>query len=123
VEGQRTVSRHIKRMPKYTPADDEMDSTYGEPSVSAPEEAPAAEPPTESVDEANAEEAEILISKDELPSGAKVGDTYTFKVSQDAGDELILEYVKADQGEVGPTKVNFEATTDRELSAIDSQGA
>ena len=99
-----------------------MDSTYGEPSVSAPEEAPAAEPPTESVDEANAGEAEILISKDELPSGAKVGDTYTFKVSQDAGDELILEYVKADQ-EAGPTKENFEATTDRELSAIDSQGA
>lgn len=98
-----------------------MDGTYSEAPVESPKESPPAESPDESVDDANAGEAEILIGKDKLPAGTKPGDTCTFKVSQDSGDEFILEYVKADQ-EAGPTKENLEATTDRELSALDSQG-
>lgn len=97
-----------------------MDETYGKAPVEPPKEEP--ETPTESVDEANAGEAEILIGKDKLPSGTKPGDTCTFKVSQDAGDEFILEYVTAD-AKAGPTKENLEETTDQELSALDSQGA
>ena len=52
---------------------------------------PAAE--KESVDEENAGAAEILVAKNKLPD-VKEGDTCTFKVVKDFGDEWSLEYVK-----------------------------
>ena len=102
---------------------DEMDSSYGNAPVSPPDKAPADKAPEESVDEQNAGAAEILIGKDKLPSGTKEGDTCTFKVSKDVGDEYILEYVKEDQEEAPePTRDNIEATTESEISALDNQG-
>lgn len=103
---------------------DAMDSgTYGNAPVSPPDNAPADKGPPESVDEENAGSAEILIAKDKLPPGTKEGDTCTFKVSKDVGDELILEYVKEGQEETGePTRDNMDVTTEREISALDAQG-
>jgi hypothetical protein len=97
-----------------------MDSSYG---PSPPDEAPVAKDPAESVDEQNAGAAQILIAKEKLPSGTKEGDTFTFKVSKDVGDEYILDYVNEGQQETNePTRDNLDATTDKELSALDTQG-
>ena len=97
-----------------------MDSSYGNEPVSPPDKAPK-----ESVDEQNASEAQILIAKDQLPASTKEGDTCTFKVAKDTGGEFILEYVKEEKsGEEAaePSRDNFDATTDKELSALDNQG-
>jgi len=103
--------------------DDAMDSSYSGAPVQAPDNAPANAAPKESIDEQNAGAAEILIAKDKLPPGTKEGDTCTFKVSKDVGDEYILEYVKEGQSEdEEATRENLDATTDKELSALDSQG-
>ncbi|HUD74789.1 MAG TPA: hypothetical protein VMQ76_06930 [Terracidiphilus sp.] len=101
-----------------------MDSSYSNAPVSPPDKAPADKAPGQSVDEQNAGETQILVSKKELPPATKEGDVCSFKVSKDTGDEFILEYVKEGQEEQGepPTKDNFDATTDKELSALDSQG-
>jgi hypothetical protein len=103
---------------------DAMDSSYGNAPVSPPDNAPADKAPPESVDEQNAGSAEILIAKDKLPPGTKEGDTCTFKVSKDAGDELILEYVKEGQEEASEptTRDNMDATTEGEISALDAKG-
>lgn len=103
---------------------DEMDSgTYGNAPVSPPDNAPDDKAPKESVDEQNAGAAEILIAKDKLPPGTKEGDTCTFKVSKDVGDEYILEYVKEGQEEDSePTRDNFDSTTESEISALDQKG-
>ena len=99
-----------------------MDSSYGNAPVSPPDQS-ADKAPAESVDEQNAGSAEILIGKDKLPAGTRPGDTCTFKVSQDAGDEFILEFVKEGEDETSETMTeNPEAVTDRELTALDSQG-
>ena len=77
-------------MPKYTPSDDEMDGSYGaEAPLAKPEEASA--PAEQSVDEEAAGAAEILIEKTKLPAGIKEGETVTFKVKKDFGDEVSLE--------------------------------
>lgn len=105
------------------PSDDEMDSSYKSSPVQPPDKALADKAPQESVDEQNSGEAEILIAKDKLPSGTKEGATCTFRVAKDVGDEFILEYVKDGEAETSePTDNNFDATTDKELSALDSQG-
>ena len=110
-------------MPKYTPQDDEMDSAYGNAPVSPPDKTPADKAPEESVDEQNAGAAEILIAKDKLPEGTKEGDTCTFKVSKDVGDEFILTNVKEGEEEAQePTRENVDAKTDSELTALDNQG-
>ena len=101
-----------------------MDSSYSNAPVSPPDKAPADAAPKQSVDEQNAGAAQILIAKEKLPPGTKEGDICSFKVSKDVGDEYILDYVKEGQEEQGepPTKDNLDATTDKELSALDSQG-
>ena len=66
---------------------------------------------------------EILIAKDKLPAGTKEGATCTFRVVQSTGDEFILEYVKEGEDDTSETMTeNPEAVTDRELTALDSQG-
>lgn len=101
---------------------DAMDSSYGNAPVSPPDKSPADKAPQESVDEQNAGQAQILIAKDKLPSGTKPGDTCSFRVSKDVGEDYILEYIKEGQEETSePTRENFDATTDKELSALDSQ--
>jgi hypothetical protein len=96
-----------------------MDSSYG---PSPPVKAPAEKAPEQSVDEQNAGAAEILIAKDKLPPGTKEGATCTFKVVQSTGDEFILEHVKDGEGNTSETSnENPEETTDRELTALDSQ--
>jgi len=85
-----------------------MDESYGaEPSVKPPME-------SESVDEENAENAEILIAKGDL----KEGDTVTFRVSKDFGDEVSLERVTAS---AEPTNDNMTATTESEIAALDQE--
>ena len=103
--------------------DGAMDSSYSNAPVSPPDKSPADKAPQESVDEQNAGQAQILIAKDKLPSGTKPGDTCTFKVSKDVGEDYILEYIKEGQEETTePTRENLDATTDKELSALDNQG-
>lgn len=100
---------------------DMMDSSYGNDPVSPPDKMPSDKAPKESIDDQNAGAAEILIAKDKLPPGTKKGDTCTFKVSKDAGDEFILEYMKEGQEEATePTRDNVDATTENEISALDS---
>jgi hypothetical protein len=97
-----------------------LDSSYG---PSPPDKAPADAAPKQSIDEQNAGSAQILIAKEKLPPGTKEGDTCTFKVSKDVGDEYILDYVKEGQEEASePTKDNLDATTESELSALDQKG-
>jgi hypothetical protein len=105
-------------MPAYTPTEDEMDSSYSKSEVTPPVEEPETE--TESVDEENAGAAEILISKKELPSGVKAGDTCTFKVVKDFGEECSLQYVKKPAESAEPTSENLEATTESEIGALDT---
>lgn len=99
-----------------TPTNDMMDSGY----AAAPAVEPPAEP-SETVDEENAGAAEILIAKDKLPSGTKEGDTCTFRVVKDFGDEFSLEYVSEETGE--ETEETMNATTGREIAALDTEGA
>lgn len=66
---------------------EEMDSSYGE---TAPKGSPGK---PESVDEEKAEHPETIVDKSILP-GKKVGDTCTFRIANDYGEEFGLEYVK-----------------------------
>lgn len=111
------------KMPKYTPSDEEMDGSYGNAPVTPPDKsAPAAED-TQSVDEQNSGASEILISKDKLPSSTKEGDTCTFKVVKDFGDEVSLEYVKAGREETGAqTSDNLNAETESDFSEMAEEG-
>jgi hypothetical protein len=98
------------------PADGDLDSSYA-----TPEKAAEQPKETETVDEENASGAEILIAKDKLPSGTKEGDTCTFNVTKDFGDEFSIELVKesapaADE----PTSETLEAETESELGALDT---
>lgn len=78
-----------------------MEEAYG--GSKAPVEPPdKPESKPDSVDEENAGASEILIDKSKLPSGTKVGETCTFRVAQDFGDEVSLEYVK--EGEATTTE-------------------
>lgn len=99
---------------------DAMDASYGAEPVKAPED--KAEPES-SVDEENAQDADILISKSKLPDGTEVGDTCTFKAVKDFGDEMSLKYVKADSEEKGeaPSAEDMTAQTDSEIAALDKQ--
>lgn len=100
-----------------------MDGSYGNTPAAPPDAQPGADE-TKSVDEQNAGEAAILIAKDKLPPGTKVGDTCTFKASKEVGDEFILEYVKDGKEETGePTNDSVTSKTESELSALDTQGA
>jgi hypothetical protein len=111
-----------KFTPKYNATDEELDSSYGTSTpVQPPEKSPADKAPEKSVDQENADEAEILIAKDKLPPGTKEGDVCSFKVSKDAGDEFILSYVK-DAEQCEPTNDNLNSTTASELSALDTPG-
>lgn len=83
-------------MPQTMPMDEQMDDMYGnEGDTSSTDETNAST--QESVDEENAGAAQILISKDQLPSGTKEGDECTFKVVKDFGDEFSLEYVSEEK--------------------------
>jgi hypothetical protein len=101
-----------------------MDSSYSNAPVTAPDQPPADKSPKESVDEQNAGAAQILVAKKELPPGTKEGDTCTFTVQKDFGDEFSLEYVKEGQEEATeqPTRDNMDTTTANEISALDQKG-
>lgn len=108
-------------MPKYVPSDEEMDSSYGgeAAAVTPPDKAPAE---TESVDEENAGAAEILVEKSKLPAGTKEGDTCTFRVVKDFGNEVSLEYVEEggeEEAEAPETTTGNEAA---ELTALSEEG-
>lgn len=68
-----------------------MDESYKAPQSAHEEETPAPDETDESVDEESAGAAEILVEKVKLPAGTKEGDTVTFKVKKDFGDEVSLE--------------------------------
>lgn len=96
-----------------------MDSGYGETPVTKPEAKPETdmEEKGKSVDEENAGAPEILVMKSKLP-GKKEGDTCTFKVVKDFGDELSLEYMKPHR-----TKDTMNAETESEIAALDNEKA
>ena len=98
-----------------------MDSSYG---ASAPVKPPGEEGETphtekESVDEENAGAGGILVSKHELPEGTKEGDTCTFRVLKDFGDEVSLEYVEEGAGEK-PTETT---SAEDDFRAMDTEKA
>jgi hypothetical protein len=117
-------------MPRYTPSEDEMDSSYGGgPAKPPPLERPGGPPPKrparepESVDEENAGATEILVAKSKLPPGVREGDEVTFRVSGDYGEEVSLVQVKEEPGEEpeAETETETEEPTgaeDEELSAL-----
>lgn len=99
-------------MPRYKPNDEELDPSYGGkpaspvvPPESGGEPGEEAAEPKQSVDEENAEGAEILIAKNKLPD-VKEGDECTFKVTKDFGDEFSLEYVKEAKPEEDEPQTN-----------------
>jgi len=100
-----------------------MDGSYGNAPVTPPDNAPADKAPAESVDEENAGAAQILVAKKELPPGTKEGDTCTFKVKKDFGDECSLEYVKDEESpDEETTRDEMDMTTENEISALDQKG-
>jgi hypothetical protein len=111
------------KMPAYKPSDDELDGYGSEPAVTPPGKSASAAEDTQSVDEQNAGASEILIAKDKLPSGTVEGDTCTFKVTKDFGDEVSLEYVKDSEEESDEqTSDNMASAAESELSAMDEEG-
>lgn len=102
-------------MPKYTPSDEDLDSSYSEDAVAGAPDTPEVEPP-KSVDEENYDNAELLIPKGTL----KEGDTVTFRVAKDFGDEVSLERVTEP---TSPTNDNLNETAATEISALDTEKA
>lgn len=92
---------------------DEMDESYA-----APSQAPKKPAPQESVDEMNAGAAEILVAKNKLPAGTKEGDTVSFRVSRDYGDELSLEPVSSPKEAEPQEPMSVERG---ELEALDTE--
>lgn len=92
--------------------DEAMDSGYAAPVK------PPAEATPQSVDEENAGATEILVSKSQLPSGSKEGDTLTFKIAKDYGDEVSLEL--AEETPPGETQEDLSATAAKEIAALDT---
>lgn len=89
-------------MPKYTPGDDEMDASYaGAGPAMAEGEGGGEKAPAQSVDEEAAQGGDILIDKSKLPPGCKEGDTYTFRITKEYGDEVALELVKDNEPAAG----------------------
>lgn len=99
-------------MPKYNPTDEDMDQSY-----SAPVKKPAPSAKAETVDEENAGASEILVSKDKLPEGIKEGETCTFTVTKDYGDEVSLTYSETEK----PQTPSMEDQTANEISALDTE--
>ena len=109
-------------MPKYTPSDEEMDDSYSAaPPVKPPAEKPAEQPA--SIDEENAAQADLLVEKAKLPPNVKAGDTCTFRVTKDFGDEVALQFVSP--GEEAPTEEAAEETpsTEQDMAALDKEGS
>lgn len=107
-------------MPKYTPSEDEMDSSYGE--------TPATPTETESrsVDEENQEDSEqtaVLPNKVLSPDGSplKEGDEVVVKIVKDYGDESEIRCVsRKETKETTEPEMSQEA---KELTALDEEGA
>lgn len=107
-------------MPKYTPTDEEMDSSYSEPAVAPPEKSESAE----SVDEENAGASTAIISNKILsPDGEplKEGDEIVVRVVKNYGDESEIEYAPKKGAEETMTE-EPESVEAGELSALDAEG-
>lgn len=108
-------------MPRYNPSDEEMgmDESYGNAPVTPPEETPE---PAESVDEENAESAEVVVSNKVLtgPDGEppKEGDEIVVKVVKNYGTESSIIYAPAKGG--GET-TEEPASTEDEIAALDKE--
>ena len=65
------------------------------------------------------DDSQTLISKEILPDGCKPGDTYTFKVVSDYGDEVGVKLVeKEDETDEDETK----SEEDSEIESMDEEG-
>lgn len=91
-----------------------MDDSYGggDAAVNPPEEKPTAD--TQSVDEENADQSDILVSKKNLPEGMKEGDTVMMKCMKDHGDEVSMKCMKDSETKSEPTD-----NTSAEIAALD----
>lgn len=101
-------------MPKYVPSEDELDEDYRNAPVTEPETPAEGQA---SVDDEAAETAEILVSKSKLPGEVKEGQTVTFRVKKDFGDEVSLE-VAAAAPEAGMDEEEPLSVEGSELAAL-----
>lgn len=92
-----------------------MDESYAGKAVAEPKKSESAEPEGEA-DEDGESASEILVDKNKLPKGAKEGDTCTFRIRKDFGDEVSLEPVAESEPAAEPM------TTERdEIAALDTE--
>jgi hypothetical protein len=111
-------------MPKYVVQDEEMDGYAEEPAVAPPVEAPAAADESQTVDEQNAGESEILVSKKDLPAGMKEGDTCVMTMKKDFGDECSMTCQPEGEEEAGETTNDeMNAATEKDFSNMAMEGA
>ena len=111
-------------MPKYVPEDGEMDGYAEKPAAAPPVEAPAASDESQTVDEQNAGESEILVSKKDLPAGMKEGDTCMMTMKKDFGDECSMACKPEGKEEAGEsTNDEMNAATEKDFSNMASEGA
>ena len=104
--------------------DEEMDGYAEKPAAAAPVEAPPKPDESQTVDEENAGENEILVSKKSLPAGMKVGDTCTMTLKKDFGDEVSMACAPEDEAEPGEmTNDGMNAEAENDFTAMASKGA
>lgn len=102
-----------------------MDGYAEKPAAAPPVEAPAAADESQTVDEQNAGESEILVSKKDLPAGMKEGDTCMMTMKKDFGDECSMMARKPEGKEEAGESTNDEmnAATEKDFSHMASEGA
>jgi hypothetical protein len=105
------------------PEDGEMDGYAETPAAAPPVEAPVPADEDQTVDEQNAGESEILVSKKNLPAGMKVGDTCMMTLKKDFGDEVSMTCNPEAETEAGEmTNDDMTAETEKDFSAMDEKG-
>lgn len=104
-------------MPKYTPSEDELDSSYS--STPAPVTPPAEK---ESVDDENAAAETAVVSNKILsPEGEPLreGDEIVVRVVKNYGDESEIEYAPKGGGET----TEEPSTPEQDFAAMDTEKA
>lgn len=74
--------------------------------------------PDDQAPESGEDDSQTLISKDILPKGCKEGDSYTFKVVSDFGDEVGVKLVEDNE----KTETETPSTDEAEIDSMDKEG-
>lgn len=98
-----------------------MEEAYGQGPVAPPEQAPEPAETPESVDEENAEQAEVVVANSVLtgPDGKppKEGDEIVVKVVKNYGDESSIIYAPPKT----ETETQTESSPEEEIAALDTE--